>query len=86
MQLEMSFPDMVEALERKHGSLNAASRKADIPLGTLFRIKRREADPRYSTLVKIADALDSTVPQLLTEYGGNPDSPHDTDQPNRNAA
>lgn len=66
MQLEMSFPDMVEALERKYGSLSAASRKADIPATTLFKIKRG-ADPRYSTLLKIARGLDRPLPELLAE-------------------
>lgn len=68
MQLEMSFPDMVEALEQKYGSLNAASRKADIPTGTLHRIKHGQVtDPRYSTLVKIADGLGRPLHELLAD-------------------
>ena len=41
MSVTMSFPQMVEALERKYGSLNAASRKADIPTTTLHHILAR---------------------------------------------
>lgn len=68
MQLEMSFPDMVEALERKYGSLSRASRRADIPHTTLLKIKSGEtSDPRYSTLLRIADALDRTLPELLAD-------------------
>jgi predicted transcriptional regulator len=63
-QMAMSFPELVEELEKKHGSLNAASRKADIPLGTLQAVKKGN-DPRYSTLVKIADALGEPLPDLL---------------------
>ena len=71
----MSFPMMVEALERKYGSLNRASRKADIPTTTLLKIKRG-SDPRASTLRRIADGLDLTLSELLTEYDGEPGSSH----------
>ncbi len=69
MGVAMSFYQAVEALERKYGSLNAASRKADIPTTTLLKIKRG-ADPRASTLRRIAHGLEMTLPQLLTEYDG----------------
>ena len=48
---------LVDALAAKYGSINAASRKADIPLTTLFKLKRECVDLRISTLEGIARAL-----------------------------
>jgi predicted transcriptional regulator len=67
MAREMSFREMVEALERKYGSLNAASREAKIPTGTLFSIKRG-ADPRWTTIVKICHGLEMTLPEAYAAY------------------
>lgn len=68
MQLEMSFPEMVEALERKYGNLSVASRQADIPHTTLFKIKKGVVkDPRISTLRRIAVALDVPLKDLIED-------------------
>ena len=63
----MSVPDAVGDLERRSGSLNRASRKADIPLGTLFAIKNG-SDPRLTTLHRLAASLDMTFPAFAKKY------------------
>ena len=55
---EMSIPELVGELVRRYGSLNAASRKTDIPLTTLYRLYNGEhKDMRVETLRRIADGL-----------------------------
>jgi len=70
MNAEMSLPDAVGDLERMHGSLNAASRKADMPLGTLFALKNG-SDPKLSTLLRLAGALDMKFPAFAQKYIGD---------------
>lgn len=48
---------LVYALADRYGSVSAASREADIPLATLFKLKRGNVDLRMSTLVGVAHAL-----------------------------
>lgn len=67
MGSEMSIPTAVGDLERRYGSLNRASRKADIPLGTLFAAKNG-SDPRLTTLHKLAAGLDMTFPAFAKKY------------------
>lgn len=67
MQLEMFTPsELVVALERKYGSLSSASRKMDMPLPTLAKVKKG-SNPRWDTLLKIADGLGEPLPKLLAE-------------------
>jgi predicted transcriptional regulator len=56
---------LVDALAAKYGSINAASRKADIPLTTLFKLKREPVDIRISTLEGIARALGRPPHELV---------------------
>ena len=75
---------LVEALVSKYGSISAASRHADIPITTLFKLKREPVDLRISTLVCVAKALDrrvSEVVRVLEEGAGTTTKPgglHDT--------
>ncbi len=52
---------LVEALADKYGSIAAASRGADIPLATLFKLKREPVDVRVSTLSCVARALNRSL-------------------------
>jgi hypothetical protein len=56
---------LVEALVEKYGSINAASRGADIPITTLFKLKREEVDVRISTLCIVADALNRPLAEVV---------------------
>ena len=56
---------LVDALAERYGSINAASRKADIPLTTLFKLKRENVDLRVSTLEAVARALDRPLQDLI---------------------
>jgi transcriptional regulator with XRE-family HTH domain len=51
--------------ERKGVSLRALARSAGIGAATLSRIECGEANPRLSTLLRLADALDVFVGQLF---------------------
>lgn len=62
----MGLSEVIEDLVARYGSLNAASRKADIPLGTLFAAKNG-SDPRLTTLRKIAAGLDMTLAELAVK-------------------
>ena len=55
----------VDALVTKYGSINAASRMADIPLSTLFKLRREHVDVRVSTLACVARALELSLPRLV---------------------
>jgi DNA-binding Xre family transcriptional regulator len=64
---------LVDALAIKYGSISAASRQADIPMATLFKLKRTDVDMRLSTLLCVANALGcpvSEVIRIMEEYGG----------------
>jgi predicted transcriptional regulator len=75
----MSASVLVEALVQRYGSLNAASRKADIPLTTLFQLQNgRRADPRFSTIRRIADALGLSLPDAVQLMDGD-GTTHDTE-------
>ena len=65
---------LVDALVEKYGSINAASRKADIPLTTLFKLKRERVDLRISTLACVARALGQPLSQVVAmlEQDGGP--------------
>jgi len=61
----MRTANVVDALVVKYGSINAASRKADIPLATLFKLRRENVDIRISTLACVARALELTLPEVV---------------------
>lgn len=64
---------LVDALADRYGSIAAASRDADIPLTTLFKLRRERVDLRVSTLANIARALDlatSDVVKMLESEEG----------------
>jgi predicted transcriptional regulator len=64
---------LVDALADRYGSITAASRDADIPLTTLFKLRRERVDLRVSTLTNIAKALDletSDVMKMLESEEG----------------
>ena len=62
----MGIPELVGELVKRHGSLNAASRKADIPLTTLFRLYTgQHKEPTLATLRKIATALDRPLSTVI---------------------
>jgi len=71
----MSIPDVVGELVQRHGSVGAASRKADIPLATLYRLHTGEhKQPTLDTLRKIAAGLDLSLTELIAKIesdGGN---------------
>lgn len=56
---------LVEALVSKYGSISGASRRADIPLSTLFKLQREHVDVRVSTLVCVANALGCPVSEVM---------------------
>ena len=64
---------LVDALARKYGSINAASRQADIPLTTLFKLKRDAVDLRISTLDTVARALGRPLPEIVALITGEQD-------------
>ncbi len=71
----MSIPELVGKLVERHGSLNAASRKADIPLTTLFRLyKGQHKEPTLDTLRKIATALDEPLHEIVRELEDGEDA------------
>ncbi len=56
---------LVEALVAKYGSINAASRGADIPVTTLFKLKREPVDLRISTLASVARGLGRPLTEVV---------------------
>lgn len=71
----MSIPELVGELVRRHGSINAASRKADIPLTTLFRLYNgQHKEPTLETLRKIAAALDLPLHEVVRRLEAEGDS------------
>ncbi len=62
---------LVEALAVKYGSINAASRQADIPVTTLFKLKRDHVDIRISTLANVARALDRPLDEVVRMLVGD---------------
>ena len=71
----MSVPQLIGALVERYGSLNAASRKTDIPLTTLYRLKSGEHKAAtFETLRKIAAGLDRPLYEVVRELdSGNGD-------------
>jgi transcriptional regulator with XRE-family HTH domain len=58
----------VRALRERNGrSQEAVARAADLSLSSFGRIERAEADPTWSSVVKIADALDVTLVEFARE-------------------
>jgi predicted transcriptional regulator len=69
---EMSIPELVGELVQRYGSLNAASRKTDIPLTTLYRLYSGEhKDMRVDTLRKIAVGLDISLAEAGAKLDGD---------------
>lgn len=57
-----------EARRQAHISQDRLARKADVSLGAITQIEQgKRTDPHFSTLHKIADALDLSVSELLQE-------------------
>lgn len=70
----MSIPELIGELIRRYGSINAASRKTDIPLTTLFRLYKGEhKEPRVDTLRKIAIALEMPLDDVFQKVYGTGD-------------
>lgn len=64
----MNIPELVGELAIKYGSLSRASRKCDIPLTTLHRLKTGEhKDPRISTFIALSRALGRPPGMVLSE-------------------
>lgn len=67
----MSIPELVGELVQRYGSLNAASRKADIPLTTLYRLyDGTHKDMRIETLRKIAAGLGISLAEASAKLDG----------------
>ncbi len=62
----MTIPQLVGELVERYGSINAASRKTDIPVTTLFRLYNGDhQDASFPTLRKIAAALDQPLHKVV---------------------
>lgn len=58
----------VRALRESKGrSQEAVARAADMSLSSFGRIERAEADPTWSSVIKIADALGVTLVEFVRE-------------------
>lgn len=69
---EMSIPGLVGELVQRYGSLNAASRKADIPLTTLYMLySGNHKDMRVETLRKIAAGLGISLAEASARLDGD---------------
>ena len=62
--LKLGYKIKYERVKRKVSQL-ALSLKTGLTTRTISRIERGTIDPKYSTLVKIAQALDLEVKELL---------------------
>lgn len=70
----MSIPELIGELVTRYGSLNAASRKADIPVTTLFKLYNGEnKEPRLDTLRKIARGLDLSLSEVIDRLEADSD-------------
>ena len=59
---------MLKQLREKQGySIRALAEKVGMAYPALFRLERGEADPRLSTLRRLAKALDVTVAEIIGE-------------------
>ncbi|MDP9180590.1 MAG: hypothetical protein M3O21_02580 [Chloroflexota bacterium] len=65
----MNTAILVQALADKYGSINAASRQADIPVTTLFKLKREPVDVRLSTLAAVARGLERSLTEVVAMLG-----------------
>ena len=64
----MDIPGAARELVQKYGSVGRASRKADIPLATLYRLYTGEhKEATWGTLRKIAAGLDMTLLELVAK-------------------
>ena len=75
LAVTMSIPEVVGVLVQRYGSVGAASRKADIPLATLYRLYTGEhKQPTLDTLRKIAAALDMPLHELVRQLEDGEDA------------
>lgn len=58
---------MREIRQRKGYTLSQIAQKADLAVGTLSKIERAEISPPISTLIRIAEALESTLPHIIVQ-------------------
>ncbi len=65
------FEKVEDLCIRNNTNISAMARKADIERQTIFFWKDRNADPRLSTLKKIADFFGVTVDSLLPDKEGS---------------
>ncbi len=64
----MSIPEVIGELVERYGSINAASRKVDIPVTTLFRMYNGErVNPTLETLRKVAAGLNRPLYKIIRE-------------------
>lgn len=63
----MSIPqELARDLVERYGTINRASRKADIPLTTLYRLYNREREgATFKTVSQMAQGLDENLPDAI---------------------
>jgi transcriptional regulator with XRE-family HTH domain len=77
MAAESGLPAALRSLrDKKAVTQEAVAHAAGLTVSTYARIERGEADPKWTTVIRIAEALDVTAAELASAAeAGRPDEP-----------